>query len=120
MKADRSIKRLEPFTPAAPSRRPFIIPRVRRRPLRPAEALMKFPHAPLACNRECPIHPTKTTSLRHTIRHSSPVKLPTLLMLLLLAIAAHSEPEVVNTTPKLENLNAQIAVNANDAQAISN
>jgi tetratricopeptide (TPR) repeat protein len=33
---------------------------------------------------------------------------------------AHAEPEIVETTPKLEVLNQQIAANAEDAQAYSN
>jgi tetratricopeptide (TPR) repeat protein len=53
---------------------------------------------------------------------SSPVKLPllTFLCVSLLAASVRSEAEVVDTTPKLENLNAQVAANAEDAQALSN
>jgi tetratricopeptide (TPR) repeat protein len=50
------------------------------------------------------------------------VKLPllTLLCVSLIAAPARSEQEIVSTTPKLENLNAQITANAEDAQALSN
>ena len=55
------------------------------------------------------------------MRQSFGVKLAlTCLCASLLAAGARSESETVNTTPKLENLNAQIAANAEDAQALSN
>jgi tetratricopeptide (TPR) repeat protein len=42
------------------------------------------------------------------------------LCLCLLSVAVCAEPEVVETTPKLEILNKQIAANAEDAQAYAN
>ena len=42
------------------------------------------------------------------------------LCLCLLTAALHAEPETVDTTPKLEILNKQIAMNAEDAQAYAN
>jgi tetratricopeptide (TPR) repeat protein len=50
------------------------------------------------------------------------VKLPLLTFLCagLISAPAWSEQEVVDTTPKLENLNTQIKTNAEDVQALSN
>ena len=54
--------------------------------------------------------------------HSRRVKLPLIALVCssLIAASTLAEPEVVNTTPKLENLNAQLAANAEDTQALSN
>ena len=56
------------------------------------------------------------------IGESSPVKLPLLSILCacVITVYAQSPQELVSTTPKLENLNTQIAANAEDTQALSN
>jgi tetratricopeptide (TPR) repeat protein len=61
-------------------------------------------------------------SLRDGMGHSLQVKilLLTLICVSLFATSARSETTAVDTTPKLENLNAQVAANAEDAQALSN
>ncbi len=50
------------------------------------------------------------------------MKLPllTILCASLITASAQNQKDVVDTTPKLENLNAQIVANADDAQALSN
>ena len=46
--------------------------------------------------------------------------LPSIALMILVAGCAHSQPSLVQSTPKLEVLNKQILLNTNDAQAYSN
>jgi tetratricopeptide (TPR) repeat protein len=48
------------------------------------------------------------------------VKLPLLAFVCLCSVSALAESETIDTTPKLENLNAQVEANPEDVQALSN
>jgi tetratricopeptide (TPR) repeat protein len=65
------------------------------------------------------IFPLVSPAFRRTVLRMNPSRLFAL-SLWLMASVVRAEPGQVETTPKLENLNKQIAANAEDSQAYSN